>query len=222
MRCLLCHESMTVPWTPATLWRRDWVCPACESKLTPLGTGCPRCGQPNESGETCPDCIRWLALGLDLTVHCLYAYDEAGIDWLHRFKFSGDVVIASSVAPALRASRSFGVTYVPIPLSKERLQIRRFNQAEVLARCIGPTRQLLEKMDVSSQRELGKEGRRHRTNPFTVPTSVKCGKIILVDDVYTTGTTLHQAAYSLRQAGASEVSAICLFRALNKSKSHPI
>nr|WP_240542794.1 phosphoribosyltransferase family protein [Exiguobacterium qingdaonense] len=213
---------MTVPWTPATLWRRDWVCSSCETRLTPLGTGCPRCGQPNETGETCPDCIRWLALGLDLTVRCLYAYDEAGVEWLHRFKFSGDVVIASSVAQALRRLRSSGVTYVPVPLGEARLRERRFNQAEVLARSIGMTKNYLGKLDVSSQRELGKEERRHRTNPFTVPTSVKCGKIILVDDVYTTGTTLHQAAFSLRQAGATEVSAICLFRALNKSKTRPI
>lgn len=222
MKCLLCHQPMTVPWTPDTLWRRDWVCPSCEDRLTPLGTGCPRCGQPNETGETCSDCIRWLALGSDLTVRCLYAYDEAGIEWLHRFKFSGDVVIAASVAPKLRALREPGATYVPVPLSDERHRSRRFNQAEVLAQKIGPTRQLIEKTEVSSQRELGKEERRHRTNPFTVPTSVKCGKIILVDDIYTTGTTLHQAAFSLRQVGATEVSAICLFRALNKSKTHPI
>ncbi|MCC5893292.1 phosphoribosyltransferase family protein [Exiguobacterium sp.] len=222
MNCLVCRKPMKVPWSPATLLKRDWVCPYCATMLTPLEQGCSRCGHPTEDGRTCDDCVRWLALGLDLTVRCLYVYDEAGTNWLHRFKFSGDVALIGHVADGLKRTREPGVKYVPIPLSEERLLTRRFNQADVLARGIGPTHQLLSKAEVSSQRELGKEQRRHRPNPFAIHKTARCEKIVLVDDVYTTGTTLHQAAFTLKRAGYEEVSAVCLFRALNKSKTRPI
>lgn len=222
MNCIVCRKPMHASWSPATFFQRDWVCPECENQLTPLGTGCPACGQPNDTGGVCSDCIRWSALGLDLSVRSLFAYDEQGINWLHRFKFGGDVVLVEQVRSTLRYLRERGTTYVPIPLSEERLRSRRFNQAEYLARMIGPTQNLLLKEEVLSQREFGKERRRHRSNPFTVQKQVKCGKIVLVDDVYTTGTTLHQAVFALHQAGYKEVSAICLFRALNKSKTRPI
>lgn len=222
MNCLVCRKPFAIPWSPATLLKRDWVCPDCEGRLTPIILGCPRCGHPTEDGATCDDCVRWLALGLDLTVRSLYLYDEAGVNWLHRYKFGGDVVLANQMRPVLRQLREPDVVYVPIPLSEERLRTRRFNQAEVLARLIGPMERTLVKAEVSSQRELGKEERRHRANPFTVQRLPRCGKIVLVDDVYTTGTTLHQAALTLRRAGAEQVSAVCLFRTLNKSKMRPI
>ncbi len=222
MNCLVCRKPMTVPWTPGTLLRRDWVCSDCESSLTPLVPGCPRCGHPTEDGRTCADCVRWLGLGFDLTVRSLYAYDEAGANWLHRYKFGGDTALVEHVRPVLRACREPGIIYVPIPLGAERLKTRRFNQVELLARAIGPTASLLEKKEVSSQRELGKEQRRHRPNPFAIHKASRCEKIVLVDDVYTTGTTLHQAAFTLKKTGYEEVSAVCLFRALNKSKTRPI
>lgn len=222
MTCLVCRKPFAIPWSPSTLLKRDWVCPECEGMLTPLEAGCPRCGHPTVERATCSDCVRWLALGLDLTVRSIYAYDEVGANWLHRYKFGGDVALAHHVRDVLRAMREPGVVYVPIPLSRERLRTRRFNQAEVLARLIGPMEQALMKAEVSSQRELGKEERRHRENPFAVQQLPRCGKIVLVDDVYTTGTTLHQAALTLRRAGAEQVSAVCLFRTLNKSKMRPI
>lgn len=222
MNCLVCRQSMSVPWSPSTLLKRDWVCPDCTAMLTPLARGCPRCGHPGEDGQTCSDCVRWLALGSDLIVRSIYAYDEAGSNWLHRFKFGGDVALIGHVSSMLKEVREPGAIYVPIPLDVERFKSRRFNQAELLARAIGPTKQLLSKNEVSSQRKLGKGERRNRPNPFAVQAVTTYAKIVLVDDVYTTGTTLHQAAHTLKKAGCAEVSAVCLFRALNKSKMRPI
>lgn len=213
MRCHICFADMDVRWTPGTLFRRVWLCSTCESALQPVTGGCLACGHPCE-GSYCRDCRRWLALGLSLHTKTLFYYDRTGAEWMHRFKFFGDAVLFEALKPSLQVLAVPGVMYVPVPLSQERLAERRFNQAEVIARMIGPTRELLFKEETVSQRVFGKTGRRTRANPFRLREQRPSGRVVLVDDVYTTGTTLQQAALTLRNGGWDVVGAICLFRAL--------
>lgn len=103
---------------------------------------------------------------------------------------------------------------VPIPLHKSRQRQRGFNQSELLAR------DLAEKLNISAesllkkvrktkpQMELsGEERKNNLAGAFTVldPDLVKNKIIILIDDVKTTGSTLEEAAKTLKQAGAKQV-----------------
>jgi len=103
---------------------------------------------------------------------------------------------------------------VPVPLARRRLLARNFNQAEVLAQGIAQTtglkvNSLLERQRrTKPQSELGAQARLTNLKgafKLKADCQVKDGIFILVDDVYTSGTTLEECAGVLKQAGAAEV-----------------
>ena len=112
---------------------------------------------------------------------------------------------------------------VPVPISKNSLQVRGFNQTELLGRKI--SKELGVKMecgvlvrtkDTPHQTELSKEEReRNLACVFQVTDAAKVeGKnILLVDDVYTTGSTAMECARVLMRNGAREVAVLTLARA---------
>ncbi|MEI4461917.1 phosphoribosyltransferase family protein [Exiguobacterium indicum] len=104
---------------------------------------------------------------------------------------------------------------VPIPLSRDRLSERKFNQAEEIARRMnGKVTLALKRDEGTPQSRKSREERLKRSNPFHVTKEVAGKNILLVDDVYTTGITLRQAMVRLKEAGASEISAVTLFRSI--------
>jgi ComF family protein len=104
---------------------------------------------------------------------------------------------------------------VPIPLHKKRLKWRGFNQAEEIAKHIGShfnipilNNVLIRQKETKNQAELDKEERKENiTKVFAVknPELIFGKKIFLVDDVYTTGSTIQEATKTLKQAGAKEI-----------------
>ncbi|MGX9806672.1 ComF family protein [Exiguobacterium acetylicum] len=104
---------------------------------------------------------------------------------------------------------------VPIPLSRDRLSERKFNQAEEIAKQMnGKVTLALKRDEGTPQSKKSREERLKRSNPFHVTKEVAGKNILLVDDVYTTGVTLRQAMVRLKEAGASEISAVTLFRSI--------
>ena len=108
-------------------------------------------------------------------------------------------------------------TIVPIPLHRTRMKWRGFNQSQILAGTIShylniPCDNVLVRCKITkTQKDLNKEERKNNLKDafrLSPKADIKNKKIILIDDVTTTGATLQQAAKILKQKGASKV--ICL------------
>jgi competence protein ComFC len=111
---------------------------------------------------------------------------------------------------------------VPVPLSKKKLKRRGFNQSEEIVKELSKnlglplaTDALIKEKDTFSQMELSKEERvKNIKGVFAVKNNeaIKNKKILLVDDVYTTGATMEECARILKKAGAREVWGIAVAR----------
>jgi len=112
--------------------------------------------------------------------------------------------------------------FVPIPLFKKRLRWRGFNQSEEISRHLSEYLNipilkdaLAKTKETIPQTELSKQARKKNlSGAFACqkPELVKDKKILLVDDVFTTGTTMEEAAQVLRKAGAKQVLGIAVAR----------
>ena len=160
---------------------------------------------------------------------CLAAVDY-GYPWaqaIGQFKFQGDPGWAGTLATLIRSmpwaepALEAADIVLPVPLSRERLQERGFNQALLLARHLAPhksdTTVLLRVVSTAPQAQLTRAERlRNLRGAFMVDplqrSAVEGRRIVVVDDVMTTGATLHTAAQALRHAGAHHVCAIVVAR----------
>ncbi|HUW71988.1 MAG TPA: ComF family protein [Candidatus Humimicrobiaceae bacterium] len=114
-------------------------------------------------------------------------------------------------------------TIIPIPLEKRRLKSRGFNQAEEIAKELSHFLEiplfsgcLIKTKETTPQVELsGDERKENIRGAFSVKNSqeIKNKKILLVDDVFTTGSTMEEAARILKAAGAKEIIGIVIARA---------
>lgn len=111
---------------------------------------------------------------------------------------------------------------IPVPLDKKKLKTRGYNQSEELAKELSKVLQVPVLSDVlikikqtKSQMSLSKADReKNLAGAFTIKNQEKISnkKIFLVDDVYTTGSTMSECAKILRKSGAKSVWGICIAR----------
>jgi ComF family protein len=108
---------------------------------------------------------------------------------------------------------------VPIPISKKRINYRGYNQSEELAKRLSfklglEYRNILEKVkETKSQVELGKEERElNIKDSFSLKEDIRDKNILLIDDVFTTGSTIEEASRLLKQTGAKHVWAVVVAR----------
>jgi competence protein ComFC len=206
--------------------KEQLLCSICEGRLEKIsGDCCKMCcrsfSQLDEQfrhGDLCNDCVRWEADPkwsdfLDQNFS-LFHYNDFLKEVIARFKFRGDYIIAKAFTEPLKQELS-KLTFdylVPIPLSEERLYERGFNQAEALLAAAGfPPTPLLTRIHSEKQSKKSRTERIHVPQVFQVSESVS-GKILLVDDIYTTGSTLRHAAKILKEAGAERTQSFTLAR----------
>lgn len=207
-------------------WPAQRVCSACVARFAQLQHRCDTCALRMPQGvRRCGACLR-TPPPLDL---CLAAVDY-GYPWsqaVAQFKFQGDPGWAGPLAallrrlPAAEAALALADCVLPVPLAPGRLRERGFNQALQLARCLAPAKVqdqwLLRLRATPDQHTLARAQRlRNLQGAFAVEPlhlqQLQGRRVVLVDDVMTTGATFHAAAGVLRAAGVQHIAALAVAR----------
>ncbi|MFT3897442.1 MAG: ComF family protein [Thermomonas sp.] len=215
-------------------WRRAWpahclacggrgepgrdLCAACHAGLPWLRTACPRCALPLPApAPACGECLR-NPPPLD-AVRAAFLYAPPLDRLLPRFKFHGDLAAGRLLAALMRETASpfpRNAAILPVPLHRRRLRMRGYDQALELAKplavaCDLPLRDDLlrrARATAAQSRLHADQRKRNLRNAFQVDASAPLPACaVLIDDVMTTGATLHAAAKALRRAGVERVEA---------------
>lgn len=228
MICLWCHEQIdeSIHWGNV-FWPKQLkeICNRCEKKLIFIGgPTCRRCGK-SSSEKVCHDCQWWEKQLIDDPLKeniSIFTYNDFMREVIAQWKYRGDYVLIRMFQHyfAKKFSKHFqsivkDTIIVPIPLSEERLLERRFNQAEALTTLL-PERKnvvtnLLYRRHGEKQAKKTRQERIQSNNPFMIHSPVK-KRVILIDDIYTTGMTLRHAAMVLKARGCPEVYSFTLVR----------
>lgn len=192
---------------------RGILCPACDADLPRLaGTLCPRCALPSPGSAVCGRCLAD-APHYDATVAAL-AYRFPADTLVHSLKFRGQLALAPLMGDLLVEKIGEQIDLVvPVPLSRERLRERGYNQAAEIARHIAKQRRvpleltiMTRERNTQAQADLPWSDRaRNVRGAFRCERSLDGAAIAVVDDVMTTGATLDELAATLKRAGAARV-----------------
>jgi ComF family protein len=196
------------------------LCHHCETALPWNLTCCQRCALPlpDDANGLCARCLVH-APPCTGTIAPL-VYDDVIAMWIPAFKFRGAFregnLLAELLAGAVQKHLSQATPpdcIIPVPLSRRRLLLRGFNQAQLLAECIARgvhlpvnRRVLYRVRHTVRQAELPRGARRRNVaHAFAARTDLSGRRVALVDDVLTTGATLSAATRALLDAGAIAV-----------------
>lgn len=215
-RCPVC-DGIVVPWG-------EKVCAGCLGKIKLLTPPwCMKCGKKLlKEDEYCSDCRR-REHGF-LRGRALYEYDSASVS-IYRFKYGGrreyaewyGEQIADYLGDFVRSVNPDCL--IPVPLHRKRKRERGFNQAEVLAEAVGrqlgiPIRAdlVVRKKNTKPLKYENPEGRQNNLKKAFImaQNDVKLKRVIIVDDIFTTGSTMDALSSVLRAAGIREIYFIAL------------
>ncbi|MBM7618373.1 competence protein ComFC [Bacillus tianshenii] len=223
-KCLICQESIAAHfgWTEFLgLGKEKLICTECDARFEKIGGAlCDWCVREWKDG-VCPDCKRWENTkykGVLKYNRSVYHYNSFMKEVLALYKFRGDAVLAKLFKDELKKiykTHFQDLLVVPIPLSEERLYERGFNQSLFLAQQLDvEIVEALTKSEAGKQSKKGRLDRMSGENHFYValPEAIENKDIVLIDDIYTTGTTIRMASKRLKDAGAKEISSLTLVR----------
>lgn len=241
--CLFCGKRLKNQLSISFLfsfenWEDKLICSECFSKFEKIDpkTACPGCFRPQNRAELCPECLLWAKKYPDLSLNhrALFSYNEIGKEYMDHYKFQGDLLFAQLFKKELKI---FLTPYLekydllPLPISQASMEERGFNQVKLI----------LDEQKIHYKNwliHIGKGPRQSSKNrkerleseqflsfkaDFDLSQSKK-RKILLIDDIYTTGRTILHAKklfYDLENREAKlkdpgqkpiEIKSVSLFR----------
>lgn len=208
---------------------RRMVCPRCRKSLKRRELGfCPYCGEPSAVEEApCMPCVQCTEMLPPWHEFLFFGVYEGLLrDLLLRAKFGRRMSILDMLGQLLAAvcAEHYALApvpdvVVPVPLDRVALHSRGFNQCRELAMRVSrvlhiPVRTdlLMKPKQVIPQESRSRNERDHLDQPFA-SRSAQGLRVLLVDDVCTTGATLRRATECLLEAGAAEVDVAVVARA---------
>lgn len=217
-RCPLCHDIVQP--------KGELVCPSCAEKIHPITEPrCKKCGKPidKEEPEYCADCTRREHLFAEAAG--IFPYDRILQQSLMKCKYGGrkeyldyyGQMMARYGGKFLKRWQPQAIA--PIPLHNSQMRLRGFNQSACLARALGEAfaipvyeHMLQKNRKTRPQKELDARARRRNLlGAFSLGKEFyPVSSVVLVDDVYTTGSTADEAADCLKKAGVDSIYVLTL------------
>ena len=211
--CLLCGQSN----------EHGLLCDACENALPYLKTAyCPRCAGFSANSEVCGRCLKRKSIYFD-SAKAVYHYEFPVDRLIHAFKYGHRLALGNYFGKSLadHVGPTDADLIVPMPLHPLRLKERGFNQALELAKHVG--RRLGVAVDAhvcrrirytEAQVNLRWRKRIGNVRKAFVCEQDLCGKrILLIDDVMTSGASVNECARTLKAHGAIAVNLLLIARA---------
>ncbi|MGM9884053.1 phosphoribosyltransferase family protein [Streptococcus hyointestinalis] len=220
MSCLLCGSYYEEPLRFSDILSlkpsQHRLCTDCYQGFEKVSKShCPTCFK-SHIDKQCQDCKVWAKKGYTVHHQALFQYNDSMKAYFSSFKFEGDYLLRYAFANELKARLRFfkGYTIVPVPVSSERYQERQFNQVTALLDAAKISYQeILQKAHITKQSSLSRQERLSHDNPFSVVAGAPLpDKIVVVDDIYTTGATLADIVSLLKKNGVKQIRTFSLVR----------
>ncbi len=221
--CISCNKILKT---------KSQICIDCFNKLNFISAPyCSKCGRPFVDGSAsrlCALCVQNKDKTINLS-RSVFLYDEISKKMILEFKFYDKTQNSKAFGKWLELASKDIINHgvdliIPVPLHFIRLIKRKYNQAALLAKELGKKthikvnyHSLCKKRYTKPQTKfLGIKRRRNVRNSFIIknPSQIKDKRILLIDDVMTTGSTIKECAKTLIKAGAKEVNVLTLARVL--------
>jgi len=201
--------------------KEDHICSDCRDKLVFIKDKCPTCGKPMHSSSISDKC----SYCVDNTFYFTKAFSPLEFtghlrDAVYRFKFQSKPYMYKSFGELMvRAIENENIgpidLIVPVPLHRRRRAERGYNQSELLAKYISSKlnipldyKNLIRMKSTKLQTKLSRnERQKNIKNAFSVKDKgvFMNKRILLVDDIFTTGATVNECSKTLLENGAREV-----------------
>jgi ComF family protein len=203
----------------------SFICESCLPALTRIPSLiCPKCGRPQINGIICSDCIHWRS-NID-GIRSPFRFEGTIRKAVHQFKYKNIRALAPALALLMY---EYLVTHpisadviVPVPLHPKRLRERGYNQSELLAKELGKLLSITVERETMVRKKYTPpqarttsviQRRRNMADAFACNGNrLRNYRILLIDDVSTSATTLDACAKALKEAGALSVWGLVLAR----------
>ena len=211
-RCAVCGEVLEIGE------RKGFLCKDCAEDMPYIPEGeCPHCGEKTDRKGFCSFCLKEFAFSSACAV---FPYEEVR-DAIHLFKYDGDKTIGKGLGELmadylLNHQQEFlqkADVMVSVPLHQKKEKYRGFNQTHILGDRISEKTGLVfekgaleRKRETVAQSELNPAERKiNLQDAFHTSADFTGKRVLLIDDIFTTGTTCNECAKVLYRSGAEEV-----------------
>jgi len=211
-RCQICNQEISIKLTWKSLFKLELLCESCKAGFETINDekSCKYCSYPNS--KCCDNDV--------IENRSIYLGNEKMMEIIHQIKFKKDNYLFKVFRKdLLKIIRKYykGYIVVPVPISKERMDIRNFNQSLEIAKLSSlKIADILLRVDNEKQSKKSLAERIKNPPRFEIKEQIYNQKILIIDDLYTTGTTLRQCAMLFDKS--NEIKCLTLTRVRIMSK----